>query len=121
MPGSANYNLSAGLQYDLTLAGNDAYFRGDYHYIGKYYSDFAEAGQAAGGYGQIHLKAGVTLDNFEVDLFVNNLTNENDLTWVESLWGGFGLANRGYRLKPRTVGIKSRIPILSPSPKAIRF
>ena len=47
---------------------------------------------------------GLNLDEIELGLFVKNLTNTDDFTWVESVLEGFG-AKRAYRLRPRTVGL----------------
>ena len=105
LPGSADYNINLGLQYHFTLAGHDAFIRSDYTYVGEFYNNFSEAGQPAGGYSQINLKAGIKLNQFDVELFVNNLTNADDFTWIEALYSDFGGANRAYRLKPRTVGL----------------
>ena len=96
------------MEYDFTLAGSDAFVRGDYAYIGEYYHNVAETGEASGGYGQLNLKTGISVNSFDIDLFVNNLTNEDDFTWVESFLEGFG-ASRAYRLRPRTVGLNVAI------------
>jgi len=52
----------------------------------------------------VNLKAGVEINAINLDLFVNNLTNANDFTWVDNLLNGLG-SQRAYRLKPRTVGL----------------
>ena len=104
LPGSADFNLSTGVELSFNLFQYDAYARGDYSYISEYFHNISETGEASGGYSQINLKAGVSLDNLGLDLFVNNLTNANDFTWVETILGTVG-ANRAYRLRPRTIGI----------------
>jgi outer membrane receptor protein involved in Fe transport len=103
LPGSADYNLGIGLEYAFTISGFDAFFRSDYSYVDEYFHNFSETGQASGGYSRIDLKAGVAINNFEIDIFVNNLSNADEFTWVESVFGGSG--NRAYRLRPRTVGL----------------
>ncbi len=85
LPGSADFNLSTGLQYDFVLAGYDSFTRIDYAYIGKYYGNIDETGTAIGGHGYINLKAGMAIDQFSIDLFVNNLTNDNGITWVDNI------------------------------------
>ncbi|MDA9096008.1 TonB-dependent receptor [Porticoccaceae bacterium] len=100
LPGSSDYNLSLGLEYGFVIAGYDSFVRGDYAYISEYYNFFDESGPASGGYGQINLRTGLAIDQFNVDLYVNNLTNEQDFSWVE-----FSFASRAYRVRPRTMGL----------------
>ena len=104
LPGSADFNISIGLEYSFILAGSEAFVRGDYAYISEYYNTVTvdETDIAAGGYGQLNLKTGTNFNAFDIDLFVNNLTNENDFTAVNAEYGG---SNRAYRLRPRTVGL----------------
>jgi outer membrane receptor protein involved in Fe transport len=104
LPGSADVNASIGLQYAFTLAGHDSFARIDYVYIGEYYSNVAETGVAVGDFGQLHLKAGIDFDQVAVDLFINNLTNDDGLTWVDSVNAGLGV-NRASRIRPRTIGL----------------
>ena len=104
LPGSSDFNASVGMEYRFNIAGYDAFTRADYTYISEYYNNIASNGQAAGGYSQINLKAGIIVNALELDLFVKNVTNADDLTWVESTLGGFG-ARRAYRLRPRTLGL----------------
>jgi outer membrane receptor protein involved in Fe transport len=47
---------------------------------------------------------GVAINDINLDLFVKNLTNEDDFTWVENFFNKFG-DGRAYRLKPRTIGL----------------
>ena len=103
LPGSADFNISLGLEYHTFLAGHEAFVRGDYAYTSDFYNNFAETGEAAGGYGLLNLKAGIALKQVDVSLFVNNLTNVDDFSWVESLGGV--LSQRAYRLRPRTLGL----------------
>ena len=104
LPGSADVNASAALDYAFTISGHDAFVRGDYSYIGEYFHNIAETGDASGGFSTVNVKAGISINNFDVDLFVNNLTNADDFTWVETSFQAVG-SNRGYRLRPRTIGL----------------
>ncbi len=106
LPGSADINFSAGLEYGFSLAGYDAFTRFDYSYVGEYGIQLNQKSSYpnAGDYSQIHLKAGVALDNLSIDLFVNNLTNANDITWVDHNSANFGILS-GFRLRPRTIGM----------------
>ena len=104
LPGSADVNASLGLQYDFMLADYSSFVRIDYAYVGEYYSNTAETGTPAGDFGQLNLKAGISFDQVAVDLFVNNATNDDGLTWVDSINGLFGV-NRANRIRPRTIGL----------------
>ena len=107
LPGSGDFNFSLGLQYDFKVADSIAFVRSDYSYISEYYHNFAEdkidsSTPASGGFGQLNLKSGVVINSIAIDLFVNNLTNADDFTWVEAQ---FGTVSRAYRLRPRTIGM----------------
>ena len=102
LPGSADFNTSIGIEYQFAINGLDSFSRLDFTYVGDYYHNLAEAGQASGGYSLLNLKTGINVnENIDLDIFVNNLTNSDDFTWVETILG----ADRGYRLRPRTIGI----------------
>ena len=105
LPGSADYNASVAIQYDFTLANYNSFARIDYAYIGEYYNNLTEIGTEAGGFGQANLSLGVDIDQLSVNLFANNLTNENGLTWVETNRAGFSDDNSAYRIRPRTIGV----------------
>ena len=104
LPGSSDYNISLAAEYSFSFAGFDSFVRGDYSYVGRFYNNFTESGLASGDYGQLNLKLGTSFDQIDVDLFVNNVTNEDEFTWIESGLGGFGFS-RAYRLRPRTMGL----------------
>ena len=107
LPASPDFSFSAGLEYGFDLAGHASFVRVDYAYISEYYfrTEVAPGDRPAGDYDQIHFKAGMAFDQFDVDLFVNNLTNADDLTWVEEVNNRFNGTNRVYRLRPRTIGL----------------
>ena len=106
LPGSADFNFSLGLEYSFELAGNPSFARVDYAYVSDYFSVISPvAGQPeAGGYAQLNLKSGVNIDAFDVGIFVKNLTNSDEFTWVETGLSALGFT-RAYQLRPRTVGI----------------
>lgn len=104
LPGSSDFNVSVGLEYSFMLLEYDAFVRGDYAYISEYYNNIDESGEASGGFGELNLRAGIAAGQFDIDLFVNNLTDEDGFTWVESTFAGVG-SNRGYRIRPRTIGV----------------
>jgi outer membrane receptor protein involved in Fe transport len=108
LPGSAGFNLNLGLEYQFNVGEYDSFVRADYAYVDDYPHAFksriVEGDPVAGGYSLVNLKAGVEINAINLDLFVNNLTNANDFTWVDNLLNGLG-SQRAYRLKPRTVGL----------------
>lgn len=99
LPASADYNVTAALEYYYSIAGNDAFSRIDYSYVDEYYNDIQEIGEPAGGYTQVNLKTGIKVDGMTMDLFVNNLTNADDFTWIDT-----SFTAGAYRLRPRTIG-----------------
>ena len=102
LPGSARYNASVGVEYNFVVNSYDAYIRSDYAYVGGFYNNLQETGTEIGDYGKLNIKAGVTLDQFDIDLYMDNVTNDDAITWVDSE----GFPNqRGNRLRPRTVGL----------------
>ena len=107
LPGSADLNITAGLEYAFVLEGFDAFVRFDYSYIGEYYGNFTETGQNSGDYSLLGLKVGADFGQLSSDLYINNLTNADDFTWNETFFGQFGFS-RGYQLRPRTIGLNLR-------------
>ena len=105
LPGSADYNASVGLEYDFTLGSYPSFARIDYNYVGEYFNSIEGVGTPSGDFGQVHVKLGVTVGQANVDLFVNNLTDEDGFTWVESVLSSFSDVQRAYPIRPRTVGI----------------
>ena len=106
LPGSADFNLSLGLEYGFDLAGREAFARLDYSYVGPYFSAIQPlpGDIEAGGYSELNIKTGINLNNFNIDLFINNLTDADEFTWIETTASTFGFT-RAYRLRPRTVGL----------------
>ncbi len=105
VPGSADFNLSVGLEYAFDLGSHPSFARLDYSYQSEYFSSVAETGQASGGEGQLNLKAGIELDQLSVDVFINNATNAEGFTWTESLLSSAFGSLRAYQVRPRTVGL----------------
>ena len=103
LPGSADVNASLGLQYDFMIASHNSFARIDYSYMGEYYSTFDESLLASGGFSQVNLKTGIAFDQLTLDLFVNNVTNDDGLTWVDNL--NKGVFSRANVIRPRTIGL----------------
>ena len=77
----------------------------DYAYVGEYYNNVKETGTPAGDFSQVHVKVGSTIGQVDVDLFVNNLTNDDGLTWVEDSFQRFSGTRPAYQIRPRTIGL----------------
>jgi outer membrane receptor protein involved in Fe transport len=105
LPGSADFNARVALEKQFDLGSYPAFVRGDYTYVGEYYSQFSETGIAAGDYHMFDLNAGVSIGKTEISIFAKNLLNADDFTWVDNVFG----TDRAYRLRPRTIGINFRI------------
>lgn len=104
LPISTNVNYRIGLQYDFDLAGNPGYISGDYGYIGESFRTVVEQRNniaPAGDYGRLGMRIGIALEDFSVEVFGQNLTNENAFTGAQSTF-------RGYQLRPRVVGVEVR-------------
>ena len=104
LPGSPRYNASLGLEYRFTLSEYDSYIRSDYYYVGGFYNNLQEQGVEAGDYGKLNLKAGLSLGSVDVAAYIDNLTNADDITWVDREFSLFGL-DKVNRLRPRTIGL----------------
>ncbi|MDB4077728.1 TonB-dependent receptor, partial [Porticoccaceae bacterium] len=107
LPGSADFNATLGAHYDFTLAGYESFARIDYTYMSEFYTEIDESTLLApsGGFGQFNIKTGIAFDQFAVDVFVNNLTNEDGLTWTDSILNFNPDIQRASRIRPRTMGV----------------
>lgn len=100
LPGSPKFNANAALNYDFQVSGNDVYARADLVYVGEFFNNLQQAGTPAGDYYQLNLRSGIALGSVGIDLFVDNVMNADDLTYVYSTLAD----GRAYRLRPRTIG-----------------
>ena len=101
LPGSPDYSVNVGLQYEFEIAGHSTYIRSDYAYVSGFHNNLAEQGPEAGDYGKLNVKAGMNFKDFYVEAFGHNLTNEDAITWL----GTFLIDSRVNRLRPRTIGL----------------
>ena len=111
LPGSSDFNATLGIQYDFSLANNSSFARIDYSYISEYFNSVGSGtGQTpAGGFGQLNLKVGTQIDQVSADIFVDNLTNNDGLTWVETVFSGIVTdVTRANQIRPRTIGLNLR-------------
>ena len=107
LPGSPDFTLSTGLQYDFEIAGRPSFFSGDVNYVGGYYSTLEEVGTETGDYWLGNVRAGVTFkDSITIEVFIKNIAGADELTWQEV--PGSSSDERAYRLRPRTIGLSFR-------------
>jgi outer membrane receptor protein involved in Fe transport len=104
LPGIPKYNAALGLQYDFRYREHDGYLRGDLATVGGFYNNLQEEGEEIGDYTTLNLASGIQLGQFDVQLFINNVTNSHATTWIDQR-PEFPSA---YRLRPRTAGVSLR-------------
>ncbi len=107
LPAAPKVNANLGLQQDFDLGGHPAFVRADAIYVGTFYGDVRGPRLApdidAGGYVKLDASARVSIEHLNIDLFVRNLTNEDDFTARRY---GLSPVEFGYRLRPRTIGLQ---------------
>jgi outer membrane receptor protein involved in Fe transport len=105
LPGSPKVNANLAVQYEFDVVGYEAFVRADSIYVGRFFGDLQESPiTEAGDYVKIDLSARVAINDFNVDLFVRNLTDRDDYSFRGTFDSGRSLY--GYRLRPRTVGLQ---------------
>lgn len=105
LPGAPEFQASLGAQADFSLAGRQMFARADIAHTGEYFNNLQEQGPNAGDFTTVNLRLGADIsEHISVDVFANNLTNEQGLTWIETEIGD-GRANF---IRPRTVGVQFR-------------
>lgn len=100
LPGAPKHNFNLGLQYNFAIVGYASFIRSDYYYVGGFYNNLQETGIEAGDYGRWNARGGINFNNISVEVFANNITDEDALTWVD-----FEPGPIGYHLRPRTFGV----------------
>ena len=98
---SPEYNINFGFEYNFDLDGRPSYIRGDYAYIDEFFSKVGEAGEELGDYGQLNLSAGTAINQWSIELYGQNLTDEDAITHADVSVPD----SRAYRLRPRTIGL----------------
>lgn len=104
LPGSPEVNANLGLQYAFQVAGYDTFLRADSIYVGDFYGNLQGTPTTkAGDYMKVDTSARMEIGQLSVDLFVRNLTNENEFTYRGPTGSGQFF---GYRMRPRTIGVQ---------------
>lgn len=104
LPGIAKHTYGLGVEYRFEVLGREAFIRSDYNYVGSYRNNIGNVGPGAGNYHQLNLKTGILIDKIALDVFVRNVTNNDALTFADTIFPNA----RAVRLRPRTVGIQAR-------------
>lgn len=104
LPGSPRYNAALGLQYDFLYRAHDGFARADLATIGGYYNNLQEEGAEIGDYTTLNLYAGLRLNSWNLQVFIQNLTDSSAATWINA----FPEYPSAYRLRPRTIGLSLR-------------
>jgi outer membrane receptor protein involved in Fe transport len=101
LPGTPKFNANMSVQYDFAFAGHDAFVRADSTHIPRFNAALGGTQSTeSGGYTKVDATARMLIHNLNVDVFVRNLTNVDELTYAAA--GGLG----NYRSRPRTYGVQ---------------
>jgi outer membrane receptor protein involved in Fe transport len=105
LPASPEVNANLSLQYEFEIGDYPAFVRADTIYVGPFYGNLQETLYSrAGDYVEADISGRVTIRNWDLTLFANNITNEDAFTFRAQA------ANvsipTGYRLRPRTIGLR---------------
>jgi iron complex outermembrane recepter protein len=100
-PGSPEFTVGLNAQQDFRLGDNDAFLRADYLYYGPYDDSFVFTGRPLenGDYSKLDLRAGVTISNIDVGVFVTNLLDERPI-----ITRATSLGEDKTSIQPRTFG-----------------
>ena len=106
LPFAPKVTANLGLEYSFDLNKYPAFVRTDINHFGEVNvinQDLMDRLDlpTAGGQTQVGLRAGVTIDQWELSLYGQNLTNEDNVTWLRS----FGTRAAG-QLRPRKIGFQ---------------
>ena len=100
-----------GLAYSRPTSWGDVYARADWSYTSEYNTSFsADPLLKQPGYSWINMRAGTNWDNYELVLWVENLTDETVANFdaVVNIYAGDG-SYQSYLQPPRSFGITGRI------------
>lgn len=100
LPGSPRHNLHLSIEQNFSIVQHNAFVRADLVNVGEYYDNLQQEGEASGGYTTIGARAGVSLNDWLVELYVHNLTDEFAVTYNQWFLGSY------LALRPRTIGVQ---------------
>jgi outer membrane receptor protein involved in Fe transport len=103
LPFAPENSASVGVQYSFDLANRESYVRADWSYVDESLTSLgAPDVVTTDSYSKLDMRAGIRFERFDLAIFGSNLTDENALVGVFNL-------DRGWRLRPRTIGIEASI------------
>lgn len=109
LPATPKRSYSTSAEYSFEAFSKDAFIRAEASHIGGSYYGFRPLDFAyAGDYTIANFRAGLSADSWEATIFVNNLTDDDSISYVNiqpvvDTDGAIGTFN--YRLRPRTAGV----------------
>jgi outer membrane receptor protein involved in Fe transport len=112
LPIAAEFKGNLVARYSFNLAGFDAHLQGAISHEGKRNSDLRVADNLVKGEIPANtfmdITAGIRNDQYAVELYVSNLTDEDAALYYTSqcATGTCGTQNYGVRARPRTIGIR---------------
>jgi len=96
---SPRTNANFGLQYNFGLGSYPAYVRTDIGYVGEYETfPRINVSPAAGDYVKANLRGGITIDNWSIAVYGDNLMNKETPLYIDT--------DTGTRLSPRKLGLE---------------
>lgn len=98
LPNSPRANANISVDYLFDIAGYNSFVRANFAYVGGFYRDIEQNGPEGGDYGDLDMRAGISFDNFSVELFGTNLLNSDEITYPSFAVQGV------FRQRPRTIG-----------------
>ncbi|MEP7244924.1 MAG: TonB-dependent receptor [Gammaproteobacteria bacterium] len=108
LPGTAKYAVSNYLQFTRSLPSHTSgYLRLDHRYTGKKAGDLSTVNLESESYGTFNIRTGLYFSNYELALYVNNLTNEEPALTPSP--GFLGNVDFTTRPRPRTIGATFRM------------
>ena len=106
IPGVPEYNAQVSAQYEKPIGTSTLSVRGDYTYVSDYFGTFSQLPtRRAGDYGIVNLRVGLQFGLVAVELFADNLTDEEVTLLSDPETGADPSKIFG---RPRTVGIRVR-------------
>ena len=112
LPGTPEFSMANYVQYAVEdLPGDTSgYVRLGHRYVGEMVSSIDNADHLfSDSYNAFDLRAGLFVGNYEVTLYVNNLSNNDAVTSRYDLGIDSWTTFRAYRLQPRTFGLNFRV------------
>jgi iron complex outermembrane receptor protein len=112
LPGTPEFSMANHIQYTTDELPHDmsAYLRISHNHVGEVVSSIEnEEHLYSDTYNSFNLRTGLMVDNYEVALYVDNLTNNDAVTSRYDLNSDARTTFRAFRLRPRTIGITFRV------------